>query len=315
MTDTNHSCLEIVLRTLVYYDIFDYPLLESDIFENCKLHHLELQECSRVLNQLNKQGVIYKIGDYYSLKSDPEHVKKRVIGNQLAEKWMPKAKRFSWIISAFPYVRGISLSGSLSKGFIGDDPDIDYFIITKPNRLWLTRTMLVAFKKLFLLNSYKYFCVNYFIDTESLEIEDKNLFTATELTTMIPVYGGSVKKEFFQSNYWVKDFFPNYKIDNLEKIPEKSGIIKKSMEYIFNGRLGDKLDDYFMHVTVKHWSKKFRKKYPKKEFDLVFRSRKNISKHHPRNFQKIVLDEFNRKMDEIIAKHKLTFKSESVVLD
>ncbi|MEZ5195381.1 MAG: hypothetical protein R2764_02960 [Bacteroidales bacterium] len=86
---------------------------------------------------------------------------------------MLKAKRFSTFISNFPYVRGISLSGSLSKGYIGDDPDIDYFIITKENRLWLSCTMLIAFKKIFLFNSCKYFCVNYFIDTNNLEIEEK----------------------------------------------------------------------------------------------------------------------------------------------
>jgi predicted nucleotidyltransferase len=315
MTDHDHKSIEIVLRTLVYYDIFDYPLLESDILDNCTLHHKDKLNCRIALDYLVKSGVVYKLGDYYSMKSDPNYVEQRIKGNQLAEIWIRKAKRFSWFISGFPYVRAISLSGSLSKGFIGEDPDIDYFIITEPNRLWLTRTMLVAFKKVFLLNSYKYFCVNYFIDTENMEIEDKNLFTATELTTMIPVYGNSVKKEFYESNFWVKDYYPNYKTNHLDKIPEKKGILKRFLEFLLNGKLGDKLDDYFMHITIRHWSEKFKDKYPNKEFELLFRSRKNISKHHPRNFQKIVLDEFNRKMKELRIKHNLKLNDKSVFVE
>src|SRR4029453_8923510 len=92
------------------------------------------------------------------------------------------------LIASFPYVRCVCISGSLSKKYFDDTTDIDFFVITKPGRLWVCRTFLILFKKLFLLNSKKYFCINYFIDSDNLEIPDQNIFTATELTTLIPMH-------------------------------------------------------------------------------------------------------------------------------
>ncbi|MEZ4965453.1 MAG: hypothetical protein R2791_09430 [Saprospiraceae bacterium] len=53
-----------------------------------------------------------------------------------------------------------------------------------------------------MLNSHKYFCVNYFVDTEHLEIEDKNLFTATETVTLLPLYGRDWYEGFYKALSW-----------------------------------------------------------------------------------------------------------------
>lgn len=304
--DLYKNVVPVVLRTLIYYDIFNYPLTLEEISCACNLKSEDENPCYKALHLLVDKKIVYKIDKYYSLNPDRIHVQRRRKGNQLAEKWIKKARWFSKLISFFPFVRGISLSGSLSKGFIGENPDIDYFIITKPNRLWLTRSMLVLFKKVFLLNSYKYFCVNYFIDTENLEIEEKNLFTATEINTLIPVYGQEVKKKFYEQNSWVKKYYPNFKPDDrILDLNGQTSAIKKAFELLFNNKLGDWLDDYSMKVTVKHWSKKFHKHYSVKEFELVFKSQKSISKHHPRNYQDFVLGQYRNKVEEIAEKHNI----------
>ena len=92
----------------------------------------------------------------------------------------------------------MGISGSLSKGYYDDDGDIDFFIITSPKRLWIARTFLILYKKIFLLNSRKYFCVNYFISSNALEIEEKNIFTATELTTLLPMFGNGSFHKFYE---------------------------------------------------------------------------------------------------------------------
>lgn len=296
----------VILRTLIYYDIFNYPLTFEEISCTCDLKNEGDNPCYRALQLLLEKKIVYKIDNYYSLNPDRDSVQRRKKGNQLAEKWTKKARWFSRLISFFPFVRGISLSGSLSKGFIGENPDIDYFIITKPNRLWLTRSMLVLFKKVFLLNSYKYFCVNYFIDSENLEIEEKNLFTATEIKTLIPVYGQDVKRKFYEQNLWVTKYYPNFKPDDrVQDVNGQTSSIKKAFEILFNNKLGDWLDDYSMKVTVNHWSKKFHKNYSAKEFELVFKSQKSISKHHPRNYQDYVLNQYRDKVEEIAEKHNI----------
>jgi hypothetical protein len=66
------------------------------------------------------------------------------------------------------------------------------------------------YKRLFLKGSHKHFCVNYFIDEDHLEIEEKNLFTATELATVLPLYGSQQYTKLIKTNRWLKSFFPNY---------------------------------------------------------------------------------------------------------
>ena len=68
----------------------------------------------------------------------------------MAKNIYQKALTVSRLISKFPYVEGVGISGSLSKGYYDDDGDIDFFIITSPKRLWIARTFLILYKKLFL---------------------------------------------------------------------------------------------------------------------------------------------------------------------
>jgi len=316
MDNQINNGVAVVLRTIIYYDIFNYPLTENDIMNNCGLSNTSVKPCSNALKYLIDKNIIYKLGDHYSLSKNQQAVDRRIKGNKQAEKWLKKSRRFSRLISWFPFVRGISLSGSLSKGFVDEDPDIDYFIITKPNRLWIARTLLIGFKKIFLLNSYKYFCLNYFVTQESMEIEEKNLFTATEIATMIPVFGNNVKKSFFESNQWIKEFFPSFEIDVREDVPfNKTGTLKRFIEFLLSGKLGDKLDARFMKTTIKHWSKKFGKQFTEEEFLLSFKSSKNISKHHPQNFQKRVLEQFEKKLKEIEEQHQIKLEKIKVELN
>jgi hypothetical protein len=306
----------VVLRTIIYYDIFNYPLTESDIMTNCGLSNTTSQPCSNALQYLVDKKIVYNLGEYYSLNDNYAAVERRIKGNDEAKKWLKKSRRFSRLISWFPFVRGISLSGSLSKGFVNEDPDIDYFIITKPNRLWIARTLLIGFKKIFLLNSYKYFCLNYFVTQDHMEIEEKNLFTATEIATMIPVFGKHVKKSFFESNQWIREFFPHFEIEVKEDVPfNRTGTLKRFIEFLLSGKLGDKLDNRFMNTTMKHWSKKFGEQFTKEEFLLSFKSGKDISKHHPQNFQKKVLEKFNSKLKEIEKEHQIEVEKIMVELN
>jgi hypothetical protein len=199
-------------------------------------------------------------------------------------------------IGAFPYIRGVFISGSLSKHCMSADSDIDFFIVTEPGRLWLARTLLVFFKKIFLFNSHKYFCVNYFVDAAHLEIEEKNLFTATETVTLLPMYGREQYESFVLANTWAHDFLPHSpQRPNDGTPPQRRGFFKKTAEYLFNGWLGGWLDEQAMRLTVGHWRRKFRH-FDDDTFDGAFKSRRHVSKHHPLYFQRSVLEQFERRL-------------------
>jgi len=288
-----NSLSKSILKTLLYFNIFQYPLTREEIHNYCSLN-TSMHEISAQLEILESIGYVKKNGGFYFFKGVDEKMllRRRIEGKKNAEKLIKTAGRFSKFISFFPFVRGICLSGSLSKGYADKESDIDYFIVTVPGRLWLCRTILIIFKKLFLFNSHKYFCVNYFVDTSSLEISDKNTFTATELVSVIPTYNSAIYQQLMLANEWAKSYFPNSELKDSTKVhPENKSSLKKKIEWIFSGKMGNKLDDKCFQLTLSQWKKKFMD-FDETQFDLRLRSRKNVSKHHPNGFQEKVMKKY-----------------------
>lgn len=60
-----------------------------------------------------------------------------------------KASRWAKIIGALPFVRKVSLTGSLAEGLGTEQSDIDLFVQVVPGRLYLTRLLVTLFAELF----------------------------------------------------------------------------------------------------------------------------------------------------------------------
>ncbi|MCB0855424.1 MAG: nucleotidyltransferase domain-containing protein [Bacteroidetes bacterium] len=303
-TKENLSLLESdFLKTLMYFDIFSYPLTLKEIFACSTVKEASLPQYYELADSLAEKGWIYQHDRFYGFSPDPEDVNRRKKGNLLARKMLQRAYWISRFIASFPFVRGVFLSGSITKNFMTKESDIDFFIVTKPGRLWIARTMLVMFKKVFLLNSHKYFCVNYFVDLNHLEIEEKNRFTATELVYLIPTYGAGEYLEFCKANPWARTIFPHFPLRDIQQIPQhRKWGIKWLLEWVFSGKLGEKLDQKFMRTTVNHWRGKF-DHLTEIDWDLAMKSRKYVSKHHPQNFQLKVLTAHQEKMTQFEEKY------------
>ncbi len=274
-------------------------------------NHSNIDETLNELNYLVTEKIITKIDDFYVYGKDLDSVTKRLKGNLQAKKILVKANQKAKFISKFPYVKAVGVSGSLSKGYYDEDSDIDFFVITHPNKLWICRTLLMLYKKIFLLNSRKYFCVNYFISENYLEIEEKNRFTATELKTLIPIQGKGVFELFYENNRWVNQYFSKFNPD-LSTISEiKKPLLTKTIEFIFDNKIGSGTDAVFKTITLKKWKSKF-DYMPDDDFKIALKSTKNISKHHPSNFQKKVILSLNSKLEEVQIKFNLDIPKEYV---
>lgn len=302
------SIREGSIRTLLYFDLFNYPLNIDEILKFAPVSSSTKDLVKVELGSLIECGDIYSDGVFYSVRPLSELVERRLKGNKVANKVMAQAFKMSHKISKFPFVRSVMLSGSISKGYMADDGDVDFFVLTEPGRLWLARTFLMLYKKLFLLNSHKYFCINYLITTDQLEIPDKNLFTATEVVTLIPTYRTDLYEQFQAANKWAQDFYPGFKISPTNgTIQAKDGSIKNSLEKVLSGKLGDSIENKCLKMTLNFWKRKF-KHFDPETFELALRSNKSTSKHHPRNFQKSVIDSYNERCEQY--KHLFEEKKE-----
>lgn len=277
-----------ILKSLIYFSLFDHPLTEDEIFRFSSISTKnKLQED---INTLVNSGVIKRFDNFLLYKNNSYQVTKRLNGSKNAKNVMPKVKKVAAFIAKFPFVEGVAISGSLSKGYYDAESDFDFFIITQAKRVWLTRVLIALYKRIFLKNSYKEFCVNYFVSTETLEIEEKNRFTATEIVTIIPLYGMSIFKRFYDKNKWVLNYFPNYNLQSsLKQLKE---IKKHKRRFIFEGLLnnfiGKAMNYLCMRIVTRRWKYKY-----KTSTNNPYKSKKEISKHHPDNFQEQVIKKLN----------------------
>lgn len=299
---------EHILRTLLYFDIFNYPLKTQEIFRFLGTNHINSKVVGENLEVLVRKNIIYQFDDFFSLRNELNIIDRRRKGNLRAEALLPLAQKQARLISQFPFVRAVMASGSLSKGYMDETSDLDFFIVTAPGKLWIARTLLILYKRIFLFNSHRYFCVNYFVDSEHLTIEEKNLFTATELATVIPLYNGEGYKEMHYANGWVKNFFPNYCPRDLSNlVHQHDHKIKKSLEKclsFFSGRL----DKIFMDITLKRWERLYQKNHGDSDFRIAFKTTKYASKNHPRNYQRKVMDLYNEKLAEFSMNHHIPWR-------
>jgi predicted nucleotidyltransferase len=297
------------LKTILYFSIFRYPLKIDEIHSYTNYSYL--QDTAKELDHLIDQKILTKVDEFYVYGSDLDSVIKRMRGNMYAKKIMAKARQKARFIAKFPYVEAVGISGSLSKGYYDNTSDIDFFVITKPNKLWICRTLLMLYKKVFLFNSRKYFCVNYFVSSNHLEIEEKNRFTATEMKTLIPLQGKIAFEKFYKNNPWVKDYFSKFdpEMGNIQNT--KKTILSQGIELVFDTQIGTLTDYIFKAITLKKWKVKFRYMTPD-DFKIALKTTKNVSKHHPSNFQKKVILSLNSKVEEVQRDFNIELQKEYV---
>lgn len=292
-----------IIRTLLYFDIFDHPLTKKELFE-LNSTSTPQEEFDHDLEELLKVQIIGWDSGYYFLGNGQSNIQERLDKLDRSVKHQKIAHFVSGLISRYPFVRAVMLSGSLSKKSQSRKDDIDFFIIAEPGRLWLCKTILMLFKKIFLLNSKKYFCVNYFIDSVNLEIPEKNIFTATELAFLQPMNNSGLYNQFIDANAWIKSYFPNWIVQTNGCEENVGTFIKRSVEKVFIGKFGDKIDTIFMDIYKRRSQRKFGKSH-KNMFSLNFKSEKHVSKHHPNGFQPKIIQHFESKISEFEMKHNV----------
>jgi hypothetical protein len=289
-----------LLRSVLYFDIFNYPITSQEAFAFAPFS--EVTESEQVLDQLVEDKILFKHGNFYSCKNDFQLAIRRSKGNELAQSRMKTAQRYSRLIASFPFVRAVLLSGSISKNYMDENSDIDYFIITESKRVWIVRAALVAFRKMFLFNSIKNFCTNYLIDVKNLLIPDQNIFTATEMCTLKSMYGHETICKFQNANGWVFDYLPNGKFQNANLI-DRPSYLKTLLERIFSFRSMDKINQRLMEKSIRYWRKKYSLLVPIADFGNAIRAKEGTSKIHPKFYQRVALEELERKIRKFEIEH------------
>lgn len=192
------------MATVAYADIFDYPLTAQEL----RLWGIKKRIPSS--HQLTDR--------YFFLKGHSGLVKLR---KKRYEASVPKwkiARAVGWWLRLVPTIQLVGVTGGLAMDNANPPDDIDLFIITKKNTLFITRlfaTFIVDVlgkrRKPAETAVADKVCLNMFMSESALTIPkgEQDLFSAHEVLQMRPLWWrGSAYEIFLQKNLWVKHFLP-----------------------------------------------------------------------------------------------------------
>src|SRR3989344_4633118 len=130
-----------ILKTLAYADIFDYPLKINEIHKWLIGRKANLRQAEKVLSKLSKKGKVKSKKEYYFLARREEIVKRRLQNEKISKIYFRKAKIIAQILKVIPWIKLVGVSGGLAMNNVLRKDDIDLFVITAKNRLWITRLL------------------------------------------------------------------------------------------------------------------------------------------------------------------------------
>ncbi|MCC7206156.1 MAG: hypothetical protein IT323_02555 [Anaerolineae bacterium] len=251
-----------ILRTLIYADIFDFPMRLEEI------QHF-LIGCTTSLDAVRAAlessawlaGRIERAGGYYHLRGRAALVALRHEREKAAQRLWPVAMRYGGWLAHLPFVRMAALTGSLAmRNPRGEHDDIDYLLITAPRRVWLARAFAIVVVRLARLRRIG-LCPNYVLAETALEQSQHNLYMAHEMAQMVPIRGAAHFAAMNAANPWAAIYLPNARApfyDDAdparEESPRRVGRFAQRLgEWLFGGWRGDALDAWEQRRKIRRF--------------------------------------------------------------
>lgn len=198
-----------IISTLLYFGLFEHPLRVDEIwnFNRVKCSKSKIEKC---LHQLCEQNIVLKEGNWFAINQNKKLLNEAALLNRNIQKRLRSAYKLARILSQFPFVKGVALSGDLSKGMIYGFQTIDLCFIVKNQRLWLAYFILSSFLKIAqTFSSFQTIRITSILEEDHLKIEHEDIETAIEIMTLVPLYNSAEILRILKSNTWISKYFPN----------------------------------------------------------------------------------------------------------
>lgn len=131
---------QAVVRTLAFFDLFDYPLTAYEIWQELRKQwppaevYLFLERTAAAAGTFLEQK-----NGFYFLRGRAAITAIRQQRHNYGTRKLQIACRFARLFSVLSCVKLVALANSLGQNNLRDGSDIDFFIISSPRRVWLTR--------------------------------------------------------------------------------------------------------------------------------------------------------------------------------
>lgn len=228
------TLLSVWNKTLSYSNIFDYPLTKDEIYRFAITDRLIAREEFDTWFTKNKilLSSMYAHDEaYWAIRGREELFKIREKRNEISKKKLSAARLLTLPAFLLPWVKLIAVTGTTAAGNAGKHDDVDLYVITLPNRRWLTRLILLGYVSLIgrrhhpqKQNKRVSFCLNHVVDSNTLEDMHHDVYIANEIARMRVLWErSSMFSKLVAANSWVSKFMPIwFEAQEVKRTSEKS---------------------------------------------------------------------------------------------
>ena len=175
----------------------------------------------------------FQIRDGYIFAGEAKSAAARLEREQFSASKLGSATEFATVLTRLvPFISTIAVTGSVAYGSARKWDDIDLFIVTKQNRLWvsafLTLVLIRLSKLLHLRPSYLLqFCLSYVHDELGFVNESQrsksNMLFARELLKAQPIAGIDQYRSFLEQNSWINSVYSKAYPVKLKQLEQRAG--------------------------------------------------------------------------------------------
>lgn len=284
-----------ILKTLIYSDIFDYPLTIEDIHRFLISDKKEeIKEIRKNLQALKK--IIAEENGFYCFLNKKEIVEKRIIREKISCKKIIFTNKIASYLAFIPTVYLIGISGALAMKNSDEKDDIDLFIIAKENTLWTTRLFILLFLQFLGVlrrrnekNLKNKICLNMLVDENfmSLPKTKRDLYNAHEVVQLLPIFERkNTYSRFINANFWINHFLANafeYQTMQKNRLIDKESFVYRILYSILSSSILERLSK-----KIQLW---YIKKHKTKEMITD-----NLLAFHPLDYKDMVLSLYKKRV-------------------
>lgn len=213
-----------ILKTVTYFDLFDYPLTELELFKWLKSEGAGQISLSDIRDAISSQAselrhcLDLKSG-FVFLRGKSEQARVRQDRSVISDRKFKRIIRVTKLLRLIPFLKMVAVCNTLAYQNPKETSDIDLLVIASSGRIWTVRFGVVFILKLLQLRpgeaKWDPICPSFFLTEDNLNLEKIQLpqgdpYLQYWITQVYPIFDPeNIGEKFYQANIWIKTYLPN----------------------------------------------------------------------------------------------------------
>jgi predicted nucleotidyltransferase len=179
--------------------------------------NLTAAQLGSILVRPEFEDLKFTVKDGYLLTSDEQSIPYRFEREHVSAAKLESAASFASLLTRLvPFIRTVAVTGSVAYGSADKWDDVDLFVITQRNRLWISTFLMLLQIRLYKILGLRAahllpFCLSYLHDEDGFSKESRrsrtNPLFARELLKAKPIAGTETYRRILEENKWVGEFY------------------------------------------------------------------------------------------------------------